>query len=66
MCDPGDTLTPAAREQVGAILAEIVAAVAARYGCDPADVVVGPVDLGPPPEAPADGHAAAGARAPTP
>jgi hypothetical protein len=36
MCDAGDTLTPAAREQVGAILA---------------DVVVGPVDLGPPRDA---------------
>ena len=39
-------LTPRAEVLVADLLGQIVAALAAEYGCDPADVTVGPVDFG--------------------
>ena len=48
-------LTPRAELLVADLLGQIVEALAAEYGCDPADVRVGPVDFGadtmPPPVA---------------
>lgn len=47
MCTGGERLTVDARRLVGELLGDLAEAVAAMHGCDPADVVIGPVDLGP-------------------
>lgn len=48
MCTGAEHLTPAARLIVANILGEIAARLAVEYACDPADIMIGPVDLGPP------------------
>lgn len=47
MCRGADGLTPRARELVGYMLGQLTARLADEYGCDPAEITVGPVDIGP-------------------
>lgn len=48
MCTAGDSLTPEVRHLVGRLLGEMAATIAAQHGCQPDEVLVGPVDLDPP------------------
>jgi hypothetical protein len=45
MCRAGP-LTPAASVMVAELLRDLRTALAEQFGCDPAEVLVGPVDLG--------------------
>lgn len=51
MCQGPEHLTPRARVLVAELLTQIATTLAAEYGCDPAEVRIGPVDfLAPDPE----------------
>lgn len=47
MCRTGDDLTPRAGELLAEILRQCAKQLATEAGCDPRDVRIGPVDIGP-------------------
>lgn len=49
MCRGGEGLTPRAAELVVDILGQMARRLAEECDCDPAEVTIGPVDIGPDP-----------------
>lgn len=50
MCRGAEGLTPRVAELVADLLGQMAARLAEEYGCDPSEIRVGPVDIGPEPE----------------